>query len=479
MQEILYEYKMNATTWVYLSSLMTIGIYFKFRRFWSVRNLDLVALIAFAPGLLLVSHDLGQWGFAWIFAVSGFFLVRLLLDPIMVRRPLLEPNLSADGLTFSGVALLLFLMTNVITAEGPLAAASRGERLAEPLKTPTVKSLQTHQGPGYPLFYVLGTIPTKIFSAEREGEQAQYTRNLVLEATARAAAILAQLAVLIGLILIGHRHFDNLVTGIAAAALYLLLPYTAQYTGHVDHVVPAALLVWALHTYRKPVLAGAFLGLAAGVIYYPLFLLPLWISFYWQRGLVRFLIGLLAVLLVVVLVVLAVHLSGNFEPFVTQFRAMTGRNPDGFWQFHEPAYRIPVLAGFVVMCASLALWPAQKNLGTLLACSAAVMLGTQFWHAPNGGVYGLVPAPVAVDRLPAKPGGPDGDHGDWRGVDLLACDSGSGRRKERPGRDGFARRALKATAALVAGRSWCPYRIELSAISNLLSAAGSLSGVCS
>ena len=42
-------------------------------------------------------------GYVWLFAVSGFFLVRLLLDPVMVRRPLLEPNLSASGLTFTGV----------------------------------------------------------------------------------------------------------------------------------------------------------------------------------------------------------------------------------------------------------------------------------------------------------------------------------------------------------------------------------------
>ena len=41
---------MTATTWVYLSSLIMIAVYFKFRRFWSVRNLDLVGLILFAPG---------------------------------------------------------------------------------------------------------------------------------------------------------------------------------------------------------------------------------------------------------------------------------------------------------------------------------------------------------------------------------------------------------------------------------------------
>ncbi len=46
-----------------------------------------------------------------------------------------------------------------------------------------------------------------------------------------------------------------------------------------------------------------------------------------------------------------------------------------------------MLAAFVAICGSLAIWPAQKNLGTLLSCSAAVMLATQFWHAHQGGLY--------------------------------------------------------------------------------------------
>ena len=57
MREFLFRYEMTPTTWVYLSSLMIIGIYFKFRRFWSVRNLDLMALIAFSPGLLLIAYS--------------------------------------------------------------------------------------------------------------------------------------------------------------------------------------------------------------------------------------------------------------------------------------------------------------------------------------------------------------------------------------------------------------------------------------
>jgi len=48
-----------AATWVYLSSLLTIALYFKFSRLWSVRNLDLFGLILLAPGLLLVAVGAG------------------------------------------------------------------------------------------------------------------------------------------------------------------------------------------------------------------------------------------------------------------------------------------------------------------------------------------------------------------------------------------------------------------------------------
>ena len=53
----------------------------------------------------------------------------------------------------------------------------------------------------------------------------------------------------------------------------------------------------------------------------------------------------------------------------------------------SPYYRIPLLVAFVALASSMALWPAQKNLGTLLSCSAAVMVATQFWHGYGGGLY--------------------------------------------------------------------------------------------
>ncbi|MEE9603315.1 MAG: hypothetical protein V3V75_08430 [Thermoguttaceae bacterium] len=401
MHHILFEYEISPPTWVYLSSLLTIGIYFKFRRFWSVRNLDLFGLIAFSPGLLLVGRGVEQLdprivslGYTWLFIVGGFFLIRLLLDPIMVRRPLLEPNLSAGGLTFAGVALLVFLSASVLTGratESDLEGALWGEQSAAQGDVPPDEIDIREHGPGYPPFYRFSDLANNFSSATDNEDPQQVHRRKLGWTAARTTAILGHLAVVIGMVLIGYRHFDNVHTGAAAAALYLLLPYTSQIPGQVDHVIPAALLIWAVEAYRRPVIAGILLGLATGLIYYPLFLLPLWCGFYWRRGLIRFAIGFVLALLA--LVALLAFTSADFGSFLAQLQQMCGfiglstEGAAGFWQFHEPAFRIPVVAAFIALCGSLALWPAQKDLGTLLSCSAAVMLGTQFWNVHYGGVY--------------------------------------------------------------------------------------------
>src|SRR5690606_27379738 len=87
--------------------------------------------------------------------------------------------------------------------------------------------------------------------------------------------------------------------------------------------------------------------------------------------------------------------SSDMASFLLQVKQMFGLtrliddNLTGFWGYHPALapYRIPVMAGFVALAGSFALWPTHKNLGTLLSCSAALMLGSQFWHAhgPHGG----------------------------------------------------------------------------------------------
>ena len=451
MRDILFHYHpVNPTTWVYLSSLLMIGLFFKFNRFWSVRNLDLVMLILLAPGLLMINEyfqaispnrqALGEessalsvnvqaddeqadsvasdasappvaasaptaaafpptrvayMGYLWLFGVSLLWLVRLLLDPTMVRRPLLEPNLTNGGLIFIGCSLFVFLMANVITsdlsaddlkgAQGAQALLARHDSSQDPNEPEDYR----RYGPGFHVLHMLPSIPTSTFVRPSDAQPQR-----ALELVAKSMAITSHLAVVAALVIIGYWHFENIKMGIGAATLYLMLPYTAQMTGHVDHVLPAALLLWAVTLYRRPALAGIFLGLAAAVFYYPLFLLPLWISFYWQRGLARFLMGVGGSIAVMILSL--VFVSDDLASFWAKFQPMFAlwiphtSGLKGIWGLGwDPWYRLPVIAGCGVLAGGLAIWPAHKNLGTLLSCSAAMMVAVQFWHGfgDGGGMY--------------------------------------------------------------------------------------------
>jgi hypothetical protein len=121
--------------------------------------------------------------------------------------------------------------------------------------------------------------------------------------------------------------------------------------------------------------------------------LPLWCSFYWERGIKRFLAG---VLLSIGVVVLTLALTaGSLERFYDQVLQMFGvrlpptKNLRGIWRdgFWNPLYRLPILFAFCALAISFVVWPTRKTLGTLMSCSAALMVAVQFWHGHDGGIY--------------------------------------------------------------------------------------------
>jgi hypothetical protein len=317
------------------------------------------------------------YGFIWLLGVGGLWMIRMLVDTAMVRRPLLESNLTIGGQIFLGVCLFLFLMTNVLTSSAP------NQRTGKQL------------GPGYVLLNMLPDLPT---TPSRDSETSLEGIGRGLEeiqaaplVIARVLALVANLMLIAGMVLVAHSHFSNIRTGVGAALLMLLLPYTAQMCGRVDHVLPGALLVMAIYHYRRPAMSGFFLGCAAGLVYYPFFLLPLWCSFYWQNGLKRFLTGLGISLLGLSI---ALVFFGGDSSLLSHLRQMYGvflpavEGLEGVWGLGwHPYFRLPLLVAFVLLAASFVFWPAQKNLGTLLCCSAAIMAAAQFWHGYGGGLY--------------------------------------------------------------------------------------------
>jgi hypothetical protein len=412
MSDILFQYeKVNPTSWAYLSSLLMIALFFKFNRAFSVRNLDLFILISIAPGLLLVKYGfenesrqgveahaltMEKLGFLWLFVVQGVIMARFLLDSALVRRPLLDPNLNAAGLAFLGSSLLFFLMANVVTGQPDPADWSPALSSVELKEQQDSGDSFTAEGPGYRLLYLLPRISTQTVIAGADGTpENNEQQQLILTTTVRVMAILSHVMIVAGLIVVGAWHFGNLTTGLSAATLYLLLPYTALWTGSVEHALPGSLLTWAIVFHRRPLVAGILIGLASGTIYYPMFLLPLWCSFYWERGVKRFLAGVLVSMGALVLTMALT--AESFDLFFRDLRQMFGvrlpalENLQGVWReeegFWNSWYRLPILATFIILAISFVAWPVRKHLGTLISCTGALMVGAQFWHADGGGIY--------------------------------------------------------------------------------------------
>lgn len=444
MNRILYFYEApEPATWIFLSSFLLLSIFFVFHRVFSIRNLDVVLLLLLSPGLLMVyegrrmkledlpsisaeqlatgassaafkkpihyiahqqenqpndnfqsaadtdyppkeaellvwnAESLQYYGFAALLLACAFLTVRMLIDPALVRRPLLVPNLSIGGLGFIGVCLFVFLASIVVTS------TPREQEIRGP-----------HLGPGYALLNMLPQLPMTppVDAQHAELPEAEPDQNArLLPILARAIAVLSNLAIVLSIVGVGYWHFDNVKTGIGCAVMYLLLPYTAQMTGNLEHVAPAALMSLALLAYRQPLLSGGLMGLAAGLVYYPFFLLPLWISFYWKRGLALWLTGaFLAILLLVGMLLVQGwqefldHLSRMFGIWLPRMEGL-----EGIWGPNriQPDYRLPVLVGFILLSGSYAIWPSRKNLGTLMSGTAVVMLASQFWHGYGGGLY--------------------------------------------------------------------------------------------
>src|SRR5262249_34260778 len=108
----------------YFAAVLAVALFFKFNRLLSVRNLDVLTLFAVMPGLLLVAADERDWwGYLLLLCGSGYFLVRCLLDLVLVRAPALGPNLSFGGLAWLAGALFVGM---VIAPVRPAAEKPNG-----------------------------------------------------------------------------------------------------------------------------------------------------------------------------------------------------------------------------------------------------------------------------------------------------------------------------------------------------------------
>ena len=347
-----------------------------------------------------------RFGYFWMFGIGGLILVRMLVDPLFERRPVLDPNLSIGGMVFLGLSMLIFVLANVATyspGKTDLEGAANATKMLRLEAASDREDIHLNQrGPGLRLIFLLPMLSTFENSEEiRESgldPAMDQNRNVI---AAKIVAITSQILIVLGLILFCHYHYGNFHVGVGIATIYMMLPYTVIFTGDVLHTVPAALLVWALVSYRVPLAAGIFVGLATGVSYYPLFLLALWISYYWERGWRPFLVGFFVSIAVCICALF--FTSADLVDFVRQLQAMFAfwfprmDHLEGIWALgFSQIWRYPLLVAFVALSVSFAAWPSKKDIGTLVAYTAAMMAAVQFWHGFGGGIYVAWYLPLAL-----------------------------------------------------------------------------------
>ncbi len=380
--------------WIFLSLWICVTIFFKFSRFWSVRNLDLLLLFVLAPGMLLLVGNRSNhvWSaYIWLFLGSGLWLFRCLLDLGLTRRPLLEPNLNAAGLMCLSVGVLGLLLVETVSlpvedgaARNPAEPTGHKDRSTAPPRDASSPAAEK--------------VPKARLSLNREKPQVIVGRVL---------ASLAHVALVASLLAIGWRHFERPLTGMAMAACYLLLPYTRIALVDSGQLISAALIAAAVFWYQRPAVAGVLIGLAAGWIPACLGLIALWCGFFRGRGAVRFTV-------VAVAVVAACGLLGYFVPEVTQWaRALGARGihevgllPQrddvpifGFWNSIDASYRLPVVIAYLALVLWAMFWPADKNLAELIALSAALLVASQFWYLDKGGTLVMLYLPLAIAMM--------------------------------------------------------------------------------
>jgi hypothetical protein len=413
----------SATTWFYFSLVLVIALFFKFSRFFSLRNWDLVTLFLLVPALLYLrqgqetrrvaneelrretasliltaggaaadplglsaselvgpANELARAGRAqversqavWraylgLLIGSAYFFVRCLLELGFVRRTIFTPNLSMGGLLWLGLTLAAVMGVETL------------RRLHEPPGPPALEALVVDRA-------------------------TQVASSAVGPWIVGSETLACHFLVVLGLVWIGWRHFQNLPGGIGAGVLYLLLPYTAMSMKELTHVLPTAFLVLAVAMYRRPTLAGLWLGLSAVVAYFPVLLLPLWVGFYWRRGVGRF---LLAFGLVAAVLGLYLWIGGELWddlqtalnlPDIRAWDWTAVPTAEGLWNGVELhyAYRVPLFIAHLAFIGGVAFWPAPKNLAHLIALSTAIILGVQFWYGSAGGTYVLWYLPLLI-----------------------------------------------------------------------------------
>jgi len=211
-------------------------------------------------------------------------------------------------------------------------------------------------------------------------------------------------------------------TALAAVILFAGSPYVLGLGGEqqvigglafISHIAPSAVLLLAFAALKRPVLSGVLMACAAGVLFWPAFLFPLWFGWRaWRReGALPFAAGFaLAGLAIAAVVVYYSHsppisairlfLESTLEHQEGAGALEYGASTFSFWGTHprlaailqQPLFGTtslfkPMFLAFVALCLAAAVWARGRTVPQLAALTAMLAAAIQLWKTHATGSY--------------------------------------------------------------------------------------------
>jgi hypothetical protein len=413
---------------LWLSLIVALVIAFDFEHLRNPRNIDVIVMQAIGLTMFEIVRflrllgngvyvELMDWVFVTVFTLNVVLIVRALWR---IRRPVAwpwKPALPAKALMTIAVLLLVCDTVTALVREPDdvgffvnLGAQRLRERHRLPYGDPL---LSGSPGAAYgPLLYVahvpfqlaLAPTPVNAASPDRPTLGKDSTYNLPPELATKLCTIAFHLLGVYALLVASTRLAGKEIAW-ALVALYCGSAYVIGVGGedyfiggmtYISHIAPTAVTLAAFALLPTPLLAGVALGLAAGVGFYPAFMAPAWLGYYWDRpdSRWRFLWGFGLTCLVIGIAVLLLSRADGDRGLVSTILFDTfghhtdprhyGFSPFSFWGqragirgwFNAPlagasGLATPMFLTFVAVVV-VSFWPARRSSPQQLALLSAV-----------------------------------------------------------------------------------------------------------
>jgi len=415
-----------ALAWVsFVLVLLFVG---NFSRILSLRNLDIVLLYLLTPFINVIWQNRAV-AYGGIFVVTVLLFARCIAATRVDHDPPARSNLTTTRAACFVLALACLFHVQTAYERGiddsGIWAVGGAKYLQETGHLPygTAFGWNCVYGPlMYPL-HIPGNFvfpPNVSFEPDGGGASIGFYEGFEMRG-AKTTVLVFDFLAMLALYLFGRRYADH-ATGVLLALIYALNPHVIGMGGAgglqwVSHIAGIPFVIFALLLISYPIAAGLLLGIACGMLYYPIFLFPLWIGYYLRtsgrKDAARFLAAVAVVGLLCLIMILALTVPNAERAHVSrlrlflddtvlqqQFKEGYGTSEFSFWgQYRSIAAWGKPLVGvlYLLFCAALGFLPRQIDMKRLVALTAAVLVGTQLVLSHGGGTYiGFYIAPLII-----------------------------------------------------------------------------------